>query len=83
MIRLILVAIPVSLFFILSILTLPLTWLIGLFSRQAKDRISFFLVTKTFFLVRLASPVGICVKNRNKESADSRTVDGEYELPVS
>ncbi|MCI8719236.1 MAG: 1-acyl-sn-glycerol-3-phosphate acyltransferase [Lachnospiraceae bacterium] len=64
MIRLILIAIPVSLFFILSILTLPLTWIIGLFSRQAKDKISYFLVTKTFFLVRLASGVKLEIRGR-------------------
>lgn len=66
MIRLILVAVIVALFFILSILTLPLVWIIGLFSRRAKDRVSYFLVTKTFFLIRLAA--GVKLEIRGKEN---------------
>ena len=56
MFRLILVGIIVSLYFILSIITLPLAWLIGLvINKRAKQYFSYFLVSKTFFLVRLAA----------------------------
>ncbi|MDY5577045.1 MAG: lysophospholipid acyltransferase family protein [Lachnospiraceae bacterium] len=55
MFRLIIVGLTVILFFILSIITLPLAWLIGCFSKTAKDYFSYFLVTKTFYLVRLLS----------------------------
>lgn len=51
MFRLILVGIIVSLYFILSIITLPLAWLIGLvINKRAKQYFSYFLVSKTFFL---------------------------------
>lgn len=51
MIRLILIAIVVALYFILSIITLPLSWLIGVFSPRARQLFSYFLVSKTFSIV--------------------------------
>lgn len=64
MIRLIIVGVIVSLFFILSIITLPLVWIIGLFSKPARYRVSYFLVTKTFFLVRIASGVKLDIRGK-------------------
>ena len=66
MIRLIFVALTVALFFILSILTLPIAWLIGLFSRQAKDKFSYFLVTKTFFIIRIISGVKLDIRGMER-----------------
>lgn len=66
MIRLIIVAVIVALFFILSIVTLPFVWILGLFSMQARYKVSYFLVAKTFFLVRLAA--GVKLEIRGKEN---------------
>lgn len=55
MFRLIVVGIPIVLFFILSIITLPLTWFIGLFSKHARAMVSYFLVSKTLWIVRHAA----------------------------
>ena len=63
MFRLILVGIIVSLYFILSIITLPLAWLIGLvINKRAKQYFSYFLVSKTFFLVRLAAGTKVDIR---------------------
>lgn len=66
MIRFIPVALIIVLYFILSLITLPLAWLIGLVNSRAKQRFSYFLVSKTFFLVRLAA--GTRLEIRGKEN---------------
>lgn len=62
MLRLILVGIIVSLYFILSIITLPLAWLIGLVNQRAKQYFSYFLVSKTFCLVTMAAGTKVDIR---------------------
>lgn len=61
MIRFLLVLIFVSFFFILSIILLPVLGIIGLFNKPLRDRISFFIVTRTIKLVRIMCGIKLTV----------------------
>ena len=55
MIRIILVAIFLLLFSIISLILYPIEWLIGKFNKKAKDKSSLFIVKNAFKVVRFLS----------------------------
>lgn len=66
MIRLILVGILVVLYFVTSILTLPLSWLLGCINPDLRYRFSYFMVSGVFRLIRICAGVSLDVRGMER-----------------
>lgn len=71
MLHLILVAIVLLLFFVLSIILLPLEWIIGKISPSARDRSSLFIVRVELRLILLAAGTKVTVIGRENIPTDT------------